>query len=469
MLLRNLLLGSLLQTTLLQGVPPTTDPPAQPGPAEAADGRLFSLEAKEQDVEELLHAYARLTGASITIPELPLDLISVHFKNQPLEAGLKLILAAGGLDFRKVADGYVVGLAMDLKVEFPEPNETVLDAVYRCKRISSSTLANSLKEALPDVKVISGPTFQSPPLANGSDNGGVNSQVKTIDSLGTDFRSRDVVITGPAATVRRALALARKFDRSRRQVRITVKIVSVNGTDAKNLGVSWQNGNGNLLVTATEQATSGGSYGGTGSLVDGLRLGKFNHSPITVSATLQALEAKGRTKTLANPTITLLDGERSFILSGTKYVYPNYTGKDTNGLSVYTTIDVKVGIYLQVSVEVGEDNDMILSLYPSVTSQVNTITLNGATYPIIGTSEEQTTVRAASGEVIVLGGLLVDNNSSTTAGLPGLSRIPVLGRLFSTKNDSSIKNELMIILTPELVPETNPLTNVKASVTLPGE
>jgi general secretion pathway protein D len=327
--------------------------------------------------------------------------------------------------------------------------------------VGAASLVESLSKALPpEVKLTTGPVFLSPPLDGGGSNG--DTQVKVLGASDVSFRTHDVLISGPAPLVRRALALAQKFDRPRKQVRITIKIVTLSDNASSSLGVTWPS---ESTFTVTENASTGT---GTGALVNGIRLGSFSHTPLVVSATLNALEAKGKAKTLSNPTLMLLDGERAFILSGQKIMLPVYKGKDQNGQSIYDTSETKVGIYLQVGVQVGLDNDMVLSLYPQVTSIQGFQTINGAEYPTINTSEEHTTVRASSGEVIVLGGMLKDAFTDNKSGLPFLSRLPLLDKLFSTDNSTKDKEELMIILTPELVDESLPKTNVKMTVTNPA-
>ena len=466
-------LTSLLSLALAAGLQAQDPPAPQPATAVAAvvapaqeqppaSGPRISLAVDHQDIEVTLLEFAKRSGLNLTVPELPTQLISVQFKDLPFEEALQQILAAANLDYRKVGAGYVVGLPLDLKLKFPAPDEHDLDATYRCRRVGAASLVDTLSKALPpEVKLTVGPVFLSPPLDNGGGSG--DNQVKVLSATDVSFKTHDILISGPAPLVRRALALAQKFDRPRKMVRIAIKIVTLSDTASKQIGVTWPS---EVTFSASEQPSSGS--GTTGALVNGIRLGSFSHTPTVVSATLNALEQSGKAKTLSNPTLMLLDGERAFILSGQKIMLPAYKGKDQNGQSIYDTSETKVGIYLQVGVQVGLDNDMVLSLYPQVTSIQGYNTINGAEYPTLNTSEEHTTVRASSGEVIVLGGMLRDSLNKAKSGLPLLGHVPLLGKLFATDNDSKDKEELMIILTPELVDETLPKTDVKISVTNPA-
>ena len=453
------LLPALLATTLAVAQPPDKAPEA------AAGEPLYSLHADRQDLEVTLRDFAKAVKVPLSIPELPTQTVSIHFKNLPFEKALRQILAAGHLDCRQVDDGYVVGLPLDLKLRFPQPDEKNLDATYRCRRVGADSLANAIRQVLPELNVTTGPVVLSPALEGGATTGG-GEQLKTIGASDVSFRTHDVLFSGPAESVRRALNIAQKFDRPRKQVKITIKVVELDTTASSDLGIQWMS---SLNFSAAEQVTPGsGTAPAAGSLVDGIRLGRFGHSPLVVNATLNAMESKGHSKTLSKPTLTLLDGERSFILSGQRYLYPKYTGKDQQGQSIYDVAEAKIGVYLQVGVQVGLDGDMILTLYPQITSLGQSRIINGAEYPSINTSEEQTTVRAGNGEMLVLGGLLSDATTFNRSGVPFLSSIPLLGRLFSTDSKDKIKNELMLILTPELVDEVLPKDEVTISVSDPG-
>lgn len=437
-------------------------PPAPAGaPSSASPGMLYGMSVTQQDVKAVLLEFARKTDRPMSIPDLPTQLISLTFQDLPFEKALAQILDAGRLEHRLVDGVYVIGLPIDLKLRFPSPGDTVLDATYRCRRISADSLANSIRNVLPELKITTGALFLSPTL-EGTGNSGSGDQVRALRATDIAFRTHDVLFSGAPDLVRRALAIAQKFDRPRKEVRINIRVVSVDREAEHDLGVNWMN---SLAFNVKERVPANSA---DNQSIPGLRLGTFDHTPLALTATLNALERKGLSRTLSNPTVTLLDGERSFILNGERYLYPRFTGKDQNGQSIYDVGVEKIGVYLQVGVQVGLDNDMVLSLYPQVSSLATPHTVNGAEYPAITTAEEQTTVRATSGETLVLGGMMQDTEQRSKAGLPFLSRIPFLGRLFSSNSTQSNKSELMIILTPELVEETLPKPNIRIDAQKPG-
>jgi hypothetical protein len=434
-------------------VAPEPETDANAAPIRAGEP-LYSLDASRQDAQELILEFARRANQPVIMLDRYVSLASVQFKDLPFEKALRRLCLAADLDFVKHEEGYVVGLPIDLKLRFPDlagAGETV-DATYRCRRIDAATLAEAISKLLGEenIKVHTGPEFLTPPVekVQGPGENGVNA----LQTSEKQFRTHDVGFTGKPEYVRRALAMARKFDRPRKQVRVKVRIMQMSSTFARSLGVDWMQ---SLTLNANEvgNGTTASVPGASGAVpqVNGITLGKFTHSALSLSATLNAMEQSGKTKTLSNPTLLVLDGEKGFILSGVKYVYPKITTKDATGQSVYDVTTEKEGIYLQVGVQVGLDDDMVLTLYPQVTSLQSFQNINGAEYPIINTVEEQATVRALKGEVIVLGGLRQDSVTDSTNSVPFLSHIPVLGKLFSSDAKNTSGQELVFFLTPEIV------------------
>jgi MSHA biogenesis protein MshL len=116
------------------------------------------------------------------------------------------------------------------------------------------------------------------------------------------------------------------------------------------------------------------------------------------------------------------------------------------------------GIALDVTPQIGENNDVILHVHPSVTEVVERqkiIELGDDTFtlPLAFSSirETDSIIKAKSGQVVVIGGLLQNKKSTTDAGVPWLSRIPILGYLFSQTKRSHAKSELVILLQPKVM------------------
>lgn len=451
---------------LAQAAAPETE---QAPAASEAPPETYTLNVHRQDAETVLWEFAKRAKKNLIILDRPPTLITVAFANLPFDRALKEIVRAADLEFVKNEDGYTVGLPIDLKLRFPNPEDQdkFIEATYRCRRIDAASLAETIRLLFPEgdgFMVSPGPQFLTPEVEGAAGISDKNSS-RALKVSEKPNRTHDVAFSGKPAQVLRALALARKLDRPRKQVRVNIRVVQMSTSASRNLGVAWMP---NLTMTANENGNvaSPNVLGGSSAPQStGLSLGRFTHSVVSLTATLNAMEQAGESKTVANPTLLVLDGEKSFILSGTDYVLPKVDGRDSNGQPIYSTDTTKLGLYMQVGVQVGLDDDMVLNIYPQVTSLNGFTTVNTIPYPIINTIEEQATVRAVKGDVIVLGGIKRDTTTDTKNGIPFLGKLPFLGNLFSSDSRTKNTEELMFFLTPEIVEDTERPFEMSLSVT----
>jgi len=446
---------------------PTDPAAAGPPPHE----RLYSMTIRDKEADDSIIRLCAAAGVTVEFISPAADLITVSFQKVPLHKALDLICGAADLHYRETGGKVVVGLTMDLDLQFPKAGEKDLDAVYRCRHMEAEALVQALAKVLPNkLKLTQGPRFQSPAVDSGNDPSGTTGEgaARALNATDNSFKVHDILLTGPADLVRRGLMLARKFDRPRKQVRIDVRITEIDDNLSSSLGLNWMSTqNGTLTLSAIENTPVPPANATTPAptVVPGIKLGSFSHTPLQVNATLSALESEGKAKTLSNPTLLLLDGERSFILSGSKILYPKFTGKDQSGQSIFDVSEIKVGVYLQVAVQIGMSHDVVMSLMPQVTDVTAWTPYNGGAYPTIATREAQTTVHAYSGEMVALGGLRAHSESQGKDGIPFLKDLPFFGKLFATTTRSRSKTDLMIFLTPRVDDDLDHVERIPVEVT----
>jgi general secretion pathway protein D len=93
-----------------------------------------------------------------------------------------------------------------------------------------------------------------------------------------------------------------------------------------------------------------------------------------------------------------------------------------------------------------------MKIKPEVSSVRETLTTDaGSRIPIVQTSQSESVVKVKSGSTLVIAGLMKHEDVDETSGLPGLSRIPVIGNLFSTQNKEKNRTELVILITPTII------------------
>jgi type II secretory pathway component GspD/PulD (secretin) len=242
-------------------------------------------------------------------------------------------------------------------------------------------------------------------------------------------------LAGDQSIVAQALDLAKKLDVRRAQVKIGVQITDIDRSALKDLGLQY----------------TFGSFGLQESQPSGIGFGKFTRSPLSVSATISALETSGDAKLLAAPNMTLLDGEQGYILIGDRLQFPQLIGYTPAQTPIYNVTEERVGIYLQLAVHMEDNGEITLTIYPQVSTVTGYLNINGASYPQISTREQQTTVRVKDGQQIVVGGLIQDEEIKNIQKVPILSDIPILRELFTYRDTTKQQTEVVILITPQIL------------------
>jgi type II secretory pathway component GspD/PulD (secretin) len=167
---------------------------------------------------------------------------------------------------------------------------------------------------------------------------------------------------------------------------------------------------------------------------------------------LHALEEDVHTNTLSAPRVMTLSNQEASILIGTKYPILK-TDTVTSGSSPVTTTTLDyyqdIGILLNVVPQVCAGDYVNMVIHPSVTSYTTTKGTNE--YPVIDVREAETRILMRDGETIVIGGLLKDIKGKENIGIPFLSKIPILGNLFTRETNINTKIDLLVFLTTRIV------------------
>ncbi len=364
---------------------------------------------------------------------------------------------------------------------------TVLRAAFGAASSGSNNQSGS-NSSLSGTGALGGNNNQTLTGATSSSNstGGMNSAAATSplsQSAGpstggfvqADPSTNSLIITAPEPLYRQVRAVIEQLDARRAQVYVESLIVKIDNTKAAQFGVQWQNlfgskGDGTITGAGTNFGTglsniinatgavAGGTAGVTtaltnGSAPTGLNIGvlkKFG-SIYTLGAVANFFESQSGANVLSTPNLVALDNEEARIVIGQNvpFVTGSYAGATTTGGTVnpFTTVDRKdVGLTLKVKSQIGEGGTVRMVVYQENSSVVPGS--NGTTGPTLDKSAIETSVVVDDGDIIVLGGLLKDEYTDGDDGVPGLSKIPLIGNLFSSKNRKRVKTNLMVFLRP---------------------
>ncbi len=258
-------------------------------------------------------------------------------------------------------------------------------------------------------------------------------------------------------------------DRLRRQVIIEAKIMEVTLNDDFQQGINWQNVVGHIGSTDLNFSTS---TNGSGERIAGNVISKAIGGVTSLSfvnadfnGVISLLSTQGNVQVLSSPRITATNNQKAVIKVGEDEFFVTGLSSNTTSTGSTTTTSPEVeltsffgGIALDVTPQIDGSGEVILHVHPSVTvieEQVKVITLSEGDYvlPLAQSSvrESDTIVKAKSGEIVVIGGLIETQKTDLESKTPLLGDLPILGEVFKNKSKASQKKELVIMLKPIVI------------------
>ncbi|MGC8548262.1 MAG: type II and III secretion system protein family protein [Acidobacteriaceae bacterium] len=283
-----------------------------------------------------------------------------------------------------------------------------------------------------------------------------------------DITRAEQIASGYGKIVTNSLVLAPQHPV---EVRLKVRFAEVDRTRARQLGFNFVEGNRTSAAVSTQQfpsfsnyALAGAAGSGLANVTNPLNLLLYN-SDLNIAATIQALENDQVLQILAEPTITSLSGVTASFLSGGEFPYPVVQG-GTGGLASVSVAFRPYGVRLTFTPYVNSDGTIRLKVAPEVSAldYTNEVQISGYTIPAIDTRSANTEVELRNGQSFAISGLLDHRLTDDFRHMPQVSRIPVLGWLFKSKQVQTATTDLIVIITPEIV---NPLEEAKSPPQLP--
>jgi len=297
---------------------------------------------------------------------------------------------------------------------------------------------------------------------------GLESELRAMlhegDTLVLNRFSGVAQITAPLArhdVIRSFIALVNQ--RISRQVEIEARLVEVTLRDEQKLGVDWEQ-----AVTAAGGFSVGGSaplnVPGVGGALLSADTFTANLGFGKATAVIQALKQQGEVNTVAQPRLRALNNQTAFIKVGedrpffrlqqsTTYQQTGTTVPYNQTQETFSVSTITIGTILAVTPQIDNDGVITLDVLPAITRLQAIVTSPDGkqTAPVTEVKQASTIVRLHDGETAVIGGLIAEDQGSTTRAIPVLGAVPVLGQAFRTKASLKNRTELVIFLTPHLV------------------
>lgn len=260
----------------------------------------------------------------------------------------------------------------------------------------------------------------------------------------------------------------RQLDRPQRQVAIEATIAEISLTDDLQFGVqSYITSHGIGLkpdVGSASNSTASSLVSAAGEVVLNRTIPGFNFlvgSGATPNAILNALHAITEVKVLSNPSLVVIDNQVATLQVGNEI--PIQTGTATvlsGNNTVASTQDYKsTGIILRVVPRINANGNVRLDIEQEITNALTDNTTSAATTtssattvnPTLSTRKVRSSIGVASGQTVLLAGLISETQSKTRSGIPGLDKLPGVGDLFSTLDNNIQRTELIIFIRPQII------------------
>ncbi len=478
-------------------------PPLRLESAGRANGPRFDVAVRDMEAREFFLSLMDGAGENLVVHPEVSGLITFSLRNVTLEEVLGAVRDTYGYDYRRTSYGYRI-----------LPNQLIT-------RTYNLNYLNLQRRGETDTRVSSGQVTANESSLNngsggsggtGSSEGSGGSGVSTVNAsqvvtssevdfwrevagviqalIGEEEGNRVVVnpqasllvVRASSADQQNVEAFLEQAERNlQRQVVLEAKILEVNLKDGFQAGINWsdlgrdRNGNSRFGIVGDSLA---GPQGVGGVFSAALTLGDF-------SGLLELLETQGQVRVLSSPRISTLNNQKAVIKVGSDEFFVTEVSSSntvTSGGVSEPTQDVTLtpffsGISLDVTPQINQHDEVTLHVRPSVSrvqDQNKVISLGegrdlNLPLALSTTRQSDSIVRARSGQVVVIGGLLQNANDNLDAGVPWLSELPFVGWLFQQQRKDLERSELVILLRPQVVGADTWLEELRKSAASFGE
>ncbi len=441
-----------------------SDPPLVQEGATSSPGNV-TIDFKDADIQNVLRILSFKSGVNIVAGKDVTGQVTIHLTDVPWEKALDMVLKTYGYAYDR--DGNIIRVTTLENLK----REDLSTEVYTLSYAQASEVEKSLKDVL-------------------SERGKVRS----------DARSNMIIVTDMPTTIQRVSKVIQQLDAITPQVVIQAKVIETTLGDADRLGINW-----NIKATVRGSArpstlpftafTTPGDNLLRSILPEG-RGSQDTVSPVGTSATtstttvrdfptvdhahqptfpvadkaqftfgtldfsqfqavLEMIQERSDAKILSEPHVTTLNNQEAKILVGEVIAIPTFERNSTTGRMEITGYkDRDLGIRLSVTPQINNQEEIVVTIHPQITNLLGYDSLTpDIKAPRFSTREAVTRVRIKNGQTIAIGGLIRENLVDSRTKVPILGDLPLIGKVFSYKNKTVQKTDLLFFMTVNIVTE----------------
>jgi type IV pilus assembly protein PilQ len=424
----------------------------------------FSLKVRDVDIRDILTIIAQEYGLNLILSPTVSGRITYDIENTSLRDGFNAILRSSGLTY--IIDGNII--RVDEQAELRKKLRTELD-IYKARQElrEAQKLEEPLETAYVNLNYI-GTTLskekggETTDLQDAMEKLLSHKKEKGIDrgaNVSIIKKTNTLVITDVEENVREITEMAKQLDLPTGQVKIDARIVETNRDFSQELGIRW-GGQAVKLPGRRERPKGTITFGGAagGDVVDLPVInptGIFSLGWLSTAAGLRsldielsALEAIGDVKIVSKPSVLVVQNQGAEIFVGEKV--PVAEGYDAETAQVSIRLE-DVGTKLKITPQITRDGSIFMLVDVEKSEISGQTVIQGQPFDTLGTKRASTQVLVSDGDTVVIGGLLSTRKEANRDRVPFLSKVPIVGLIFKSKEDISEYRELIIFITPQIV------------------
>jgi type IV pilus assembly protein PilQ len=422
----------------------------------------MTMDFVNADVTNILRLIAEVSNLNIVWGPDVKGNVSMRLKNVPWDQALELILANNNLDKRRV--GNVVWITTKAQMAKIEAEERRKRAEYEAELAKRREAVKKAKEAAKELEPLFTQYFPLDFATTSEIKAHIEPLLTERGKMSEDARTNTIIMTDIASKIEEAKKIVKQFDTPVKQIMIEARIVDATTTFSRDLGVRWGGFTADEVgINGQRRDNTGVDFGiptdatdynsGSDSLIGGtvssnspegwfpnlgFSLGYLTSTAlgaITLDARIALSETEGTAKIISAPKVIASNGESATIARGTTFYLEaaeNVEPKEvTAQLSLEVTPTVSYNNFVTMEVTVKDEKQDV----------------RGKTGKDISTK-----LMIKTGETIVIGGIYKEDRAESESGIPWLREIPGLGWLFKAQGSTYEKSELLIFVTPTVLP-----------------
>ena len=394
-----------------------------------ASDKPITLNFKNTNIKEVFELLSKLSGINIMFDEeVRAQPVTIFVKDVSFQYALNLLLSTNKLFMKKISADTII-IVPKTKAKIDQYQDLVMRTFY-LNNAKAKDAVNLLRTMLDTRKVYVNEVLNSITIRDSPE------KLKLVEKVlaANDLKEAEVILD--------------------------VEILEISRNKSLQYGWNFQPGltAGATIIGANSQVSTNTSAG-TAGVSSGITLKEFRDlSSGNIMLTLPSVVVKlikqdSDAQLLANPRVRVMNNKTAKFHIGDKIPIQTSTVQSTSTVAVTSTFEYKdVGIKLNIEPTVHLSNTVTLKMSLEISNLGDAIDFgNGQKQYKFGTRNTDTTINLRDGETVIIGGLIKDEERKTSNKIPLLGDIPIIGKLFSSSDDGTIKTDILMSITPNIV------------------